>query len=194
VTAALRRLWRRRAVRLGAIGVSISFLLVVLVDLLIARHEHVPEDLLRLVRRTAEEVDLDPDLGEALVRVESGGDPRAVSPKGALGLTQLMPSTGRWLAERERLALASDDDLFDPRTNLRLGLGYLASLLRRYEGDERLAIAAYNAGPGRVDRWRSEHPDLGTDDLVARVAFDETRRHVDRVIRTRDQLRRDRGR
>jgi len=98
-----------------------------------------------LVREIADQHGLDPKLLHALLIVESAYNPRAVSPAGAQGLAQLMPGTAADLGVR---------DPFDPAQNVRGGGQYLAGMLARYR-DVRLALAAYNAGPGRVDRARA---------------------------------------
>jgi soluble lytic murein transglycosylase-like protein len=94
---------------------------------------------------------LDPTLVLAVVKVESGFNNFAVSPKGACGLMQLMPATGAALAERIGLRWYGRRTLFDPVANVRLGVAYLQLLLRRYDGDLETALAAYNWGPSRID-------------------------------------------
>ncbi len=172
--------------------VTIGALLIVLTVLIIIRVRAVPTDVVHLVRTIAVEEGLDPDLAEALLRVESGGDVEARSRVGARGLMQLMPATAREIAAREGIDIEDDDDLVNPRTNIRLGLIYLGDMLRRFDQSEVLALAAYNAGPGRVQRWRQENPGLEPAALVREVAFDETRGHVAKVLETRDALRRKR--
>ena len=90
---------------------------------------------------------IDPQLAFDLVRVESAFNPRAVSPVGALGLTQLMPATAEALSPG-----ISRQQIFDRKTNLRLGFRFFSTLLARYDGDVRLALLAYNRGPTTVDR------------------------------------------
>jgi soluble lytic murein transglycosylase-like protein len=93
------------------------------------------------------------------VEAESGWDSKARSNKGAMGLTQLMPDTARGLGVH---------DPFDPRQNLKGGLSYLRDLLERYQ-DRRLALAAYNAGPGAVDRHDGVPPYKETRAYVSRI-------------------------
>ena len=88
---------------------------------------------------------IDPGLAFNLVRVESGFRRTAVSPKGAIGFTQIKPSTARWLDPT-----VTTKDLFDSETNLHLGFRYFRYLLQEYNGDTRLALLAYNRGPSRV--------------------------------------------
>ncbi len=104
------------------------------------------------VLRAAERFDLEPRLIEAVIQVESGGDRRAVSPAGAMGLMQLMPGT--WSDLRSQLGLG--DDPFDPEDNVLAGTAYLRWLLDRY-GREGF-LSAYNAGPGRYKQSLSGRP------------------------------------
>jgi len=112
-----------------------------------------------LIQRIAPLWGVDPGLVEALVRVESNYDPFAVSPKGAMGLMQLMPRT----AARFHVT-----DAFDPLQNLEGGTRYLSELLTRY-GEVRLALAAYNAGEEAVDRYQGMPPYRETRQYVGRI-------------------------
>jgi Rod binding domain-containing protein len=112
-----------------------------------------------LVREVAAEVGVDARLALALVETESGFNPRARSPKGAMGLAQLMPDTARGLGVTDPL---------DPRQNLKGGLTYLKRMLEKYQ-DRDLALAAYNAGPGAVDRHKGIPPYRETRAYVARI-------------------------
>jgi soluble lytic murein transglycosylase-like protein len=89
------------------------------------------------------------DLVRAVMQVESAFNPNAMSPKGAMGLMQLMPSTARQYGVR---------NAFNPAENVRAGVAYLRGLLDRYSNNEELALAAYNAGPGAVDKYRQAVP------------------------------------
>lgn len=106
----------------------------------------IPADLSTAIYDIAMTEGIDPALAFSLIRVESGFTRRAVSSAGAVGYTQVMPSTAFWLQPGlER------DDLFERDTNLRLGFRYLRMMIEQYDGDLHLALLAYNRGPGRVD-------------------------------------------
>ncbi|MFQ5530651.1 MAG: transglycosylase SLT domain-containing protein [Gemmatimonadota bacterium] len=117
----------------------------------------IPADLAEAIREAAQREDLDPDVAFRLVATESSFRRRAISPVGAVGYTQLMPSTAAWLEPG-----LTEGDLFDRDTNLRLGFRYLRMLLDQY-GDARLALLAYNRGPGVVSgiMARGENPANG---------------------------------
>jgi soluble lytic murein transglycosylase len=132
---------------------------------------------------------VDPSLLRGLAAAESGGDPRARSRAGAVGLLQVLPSTAAEQARRLGLDPARVD-LEDPATNLRLGAAYLGWLLAQFGGDERFALAAYNAGPENVRRWRLRAPDADSEGVVRREGFPETRAHGARVLRFREAYRR----
>lgn len=117
-------------------------------------------DLNSLVRRAASQLDVEPELIHAVIRQESGYDPYAVSHKGAKGLMQLMPATAKRFGVK---------DVFDPAENVQGGVKYLRQLLDRYDGDRRLALAAYNAGEGAVDRFGGIPPYRETQDYVERI-------------------------
>jgi len=114
----------------------------------------IPADLAADIYDIALSEGIEPSLAFRLVRIESGFVQRAVSPVGAVGLAQLMPSTAFWLDPSLSYA-----DLFDRKTNLRLGFRYLRSMIEKYDGDLRLALLAYNRGPGTVDMVLDEGRD-----------------------------------
>lgn len=106
----------------------------------------IPANLTAAIYDVALSEGIDPDLAFRLVWVESRFNPRALSKVGAIGLAQVLPSTGRLYEPGLTIA-----QLYDPHTNLRLGFRYLRDLLERYNGDLETALLAYNRGPGRVD-------------------------------------------
>jgi soluble lytic murein transglycosylase-like protein len=106
---------------------------------------------------------LEPALLRALIRVESNFNHQAVSPVGARGLMQIMPFTARELGDRRAL------ELRNPRANIRTGARYLRTLINQFEGDLRLALAAYNAGPAAVARYHGVPPYAETRAYVVKV-------------------------
>mgnify|MGYP005840383975 CR=1 FL=1 len=128
----------------------------------------------------AGEHQLDPWLLMAIARRESAFNPQARSAVGARGLMQLMPATARQLADQAGMSLTADS-LFDADTNIALGSRYLNQLLQRYAGNRILALAAYNAGPHRVDRWLDQQP-TPFDVFIESIPFYETREYVQAVL------------
>ena len=118
------------------------------------------DDLRRQINRAADKYNIDEELIRAVIQVESGWRRDAVSVKGAMGLMQLMPRTA---------AMLGVDDAFDPGQNIEGGVKYLAQLTDKYNGDVEMALAAYNAGPSRVD-------------AAGGAPFQETARYVRNVM------------
>jgi soluble lytic murein transglycosylase-like protein len=115
-----------------------------------------------LIRQHAIQRGIRPELVRAVIQVESAFNPRALSPKGAMGLMQLMPATAKQFGVI---------DPFNPAENIRAGVSYLRQLLDRYDDDERLALAAYNAGPGAVDKYGSKVPPYKeTQNYVSKIS------------------------
>ena len=132
----------------------------------------IPTSLAKDIYQAAVEHEIEPKTAFGLVRAESSFRSSATSPVGATGLTQLMPATARWLAPG-----TTRQQLRDPDTNLRIGFKYLRSLIDKYDGDEKLALTAFNRGPGTVDRLlkRGSNPDNG---YAEKVWTGKSKKHV----------------
>lgn len=145
---------------------------------LFARHYDIPLDLATRIHGAARDAGVDPVLAFGLVDTESSFRRTVVSWAGAVGYTQVMPATARWMEPGVQRA-----DLFQTELNLKLGFEYLAYLLEYYEGDVRLALTAYNRGPGTVDNLleQGRDPENGYAD---RVLGTETRRGLLRFLRS----------
>jgi soluble lytic murein transglycosylase len=118
----------------------------------------------------------------ALIRAESAWQPDARSHADAYGLMQLLPVTGRRMARELQLPWAGTGTLFDPSANIRLGTRYLSQQAARFGGSPWLASAAYNAGPGPVQRWLGERSSLPADIFIETIPYRETREYVTRVL------------
>lgn len=132
-------------------------------------------------------VDIEWALAHSIIRQESMFDPEAQSPAGALGLMQLLPGTAQETARKMGLAHQTFWLTSRPEHNIALGSRYLSDLIRRYDGSYPLAIAAYNAGPGRVDKWLETFGDPRTGavdpiDWIEMIPIYETRNYVQRVL------------
>lgn len=133
---------------------------------------------------SSKENGLDPILVASLIRQESLWNPRATSGPGARGLMQLMPSVGKRIAESKGISPWDPSMLYQPAINIQLGTAHLSTLMKRYPATVR-ALAAYNAGESRVEKWSGK---LGADDteiFVERIPFVETRDYVRIILRNR---------
>jgi soluble lytic murein transglycosylase len=151
------------------------------------RHEDI-------IRQQAADKDLDPTLIAGVIYTESRFRDQT-SPAGAKGLMQLLPSTADDIARKSGGTAFVQGDLADPQVNISYGSFYLRYLLRRYGGNEVLAIAAYNAGEGRVDKWIFDARRRGEDfDHTRHIPFPETRDYVKRVTEAKARYRERYGR
>jgi len=121
---------------------------------------------------------IDPYFMAALIRQESMFNPTATSPAGAIGLMQVMPPTGRVIARSLGISGFTSAMLKQPELNLRLGSKYLADQIQAYDGRPDYVLAAYNAGPSRVARWRTFPEAVDPDLFMERIPFEETRDYV----------------
>lgn len=126
--------------------------------------------------------EVDPLLVAAVIKNESAFDPRRLSPEGAVGLMQILPSTAELVAADLQLDGVTHEHLYDPSMNIRFGTYYLAQLLDDFAGDEVAALAAYNAGPGRVSRWQQTEQ-WSNNSGLNRIPLMETRSYVLLVLR-----------
>jgi tetratricopeptide (TPR) repeat protein len=131
--------------------------------------------------KEAKKYKVDPFLISGVMRQESIFNPKIVSPAGAVGLMQIMPYTGKYIAEKKN-AVFSTDSLYIPEFNIRFGVYYVHELLEQFAGDMILALAAYNAGPHNAKRWGKENKNKEFDLFVEDIGFTETRRYVKKVM------------
>ena len=137
------------------------------------------EDLLK----AAAEAHVDPYLVAGLIRQESEFNPVVISRANAFGLMQLVPATGKMLARQEGVTPFSTMMLLDPRVSLKLGTAYLRAQLDHWNGNLEQTLAAYNAGPGRVQQWLAGARFREPAEFVESIPFTETREYVQSVIR-----------
>lgn len=134
------------------------------------------------IKTSADEFGLDPYLVQSIMRCESSNDPSAVSDAGAIGLMQIMPDTGTWIAHKLDMdSVYTEDMLYDPETNVRFACWYLKFLTGRFDGDVMEMVAAYNAGHGSVEDWLKD-PRFSLDGKLTSIPFEQTARYYDKVM------------
>jgi soluble lytic murein transglycosylase len=124
---------------------------------------------------------LDPYFVCGLICQESHYESGIVSPAGAIGLMQLMPTTARTQARKSAIPFAADD-LFEPRANLQIGISHIAELMTEFGGDTSLVLAAYNAGKSASQSWFEEFGDSDPDVFIEKIPYRETRLFVKRIV------------
>lgn len=146
-----------------------------------ARNGGLPLTDTGIIRQQAAEKRLDPALIAAVIYAESKFEPRP-SSAGAQGLMQILPATAYYLAHLSGGRRFTASDLSSPSINVAYGSYYLRYLLNHYDGDEMLAVAAYNGGLANVDRWVAQAKAAGTHLTAEQIPFPETREYVQRVL------------
>lgn len=190
-----RRAARQRAVRRRAFT-FLGFLAVVALGALLlqpffttaVRDLGLPLQHEATIREQAKEKQLDPTLVAGVIYAESKFSD-ATSSAGALGLMQLLPSTAHFIAERTGGSRFTTEDLSTPDINIAYGSWYLRYLLDNYDGNEVLALAAYNGGETNVNRWLADAEARGQRFGLESIPFSETRAYVERVLDARKQYR-----
>lgn len=135
------------------------------------------------IREQAERYDVDPFLIASIIRVESNFKLGKESKKGALGLMQLMPDTAQWAMEQAKIPEVTMDHIkHKPEASIEIGTWYLRSLDNQFKGNRIAVIAAYNAGPGKVEGWLKKGVWDGKLESVKDIPIGETRHYIQRVI------------
>lgn len=130
---------------------------------------------------------IDPFLVAAIIKNESNFEHKAVSGVGAVGLMQIMPDTGRWIAEQMGLENYTDKDLYKTRTNIRMGCWYIGELEHEFQRNMALVMIAYNAGRGQTKEWMEQNGWDYNFNSVEAIPYPDTREYVDKVLRDRDK-------
>ena len=141
-----------------------------------------PTHFRRIVESECAARSIDASIEFSLIRQESLFEPTAVSWVGARGLSQIMPSTGRWVARRLGIRGFTNSHLFDPRVNIRFGTEYLSVQLEEFDGDIMRSLAAYNGGPEASERWWEYGGGRDTDVFVEDIGYAQTAEYVRRVF------------
>lgn len=143
------------------------------------------QDYSEYVERYAKEYNVDPLLIYSIIKAESNFDDEAVSGKGATGLMQLMDNTAKEIATNESLEYVSNESLFDPETNIKLGVKYFADLIAIFK-NEAVALAAYNAGMGTVQGWIDKGTIKADGSDIENIPYNETNMYVRKILKDYD--------
>ena len=176
---------KKRSIALKILLCAFVLFVIAIIGVIFLVNRYYPLRYVDLVNEHAEMFDLEPELVFAVIHAESRFNSSAVSRAGASGLMQIMESTAYWLAPQTGLDdFNYEDQIFDPAVNIRLGTFYLNMLIDRF-GDVDVALAAYNAGSGRVRGWLGD-PEFSEDGLTLdHIPFPETRNYIERVASNR---------
>ena len=173
-----------KAIKWLIIIIAIIFILFYVVRIQDIIMERIyPKKYEEYVEKYSKENNLDPLLVYAIIKAESNFNEKAISSTKAKGLMQLMDETAREIAEKNGYTLQSSEDIFNPETNIRIGTKSFSQLLEKYNGNEKLAMCAYNAGMGNVDNWIEEGiiKEDGSD--IENIPYKDTNAYVRKILR-----------
>ena len=146
----------------------------------------IPTDLMPIINKEARNFGIDPLFLASIIQAESSGRVKVISQRGACGLMQLMPATAEELAKELKMKYHRSD-LFYPEINIRLGTYYIYKLLRRFNNNTAIALAAYNTGPTRVARWLRESPNQNFFTILKQKGSKETISYVYKILNDYNQ-------
>lgn len=132
------------------------------------------------VTKYSQAYEIDPFMVYSIIKVESSFDEMAESNKGARGLMQITPTTGKWIAEKLKIKEFNSDDLFTPEINIMMGTWYFSYLTEKFDNNIDLAIAAYNAGPGSVQNWLKDKEISKNGEELNHIPYKETANYVNK--------------
>lgn len=136
-----------------------------------------------IIDKYASEYDLDPYFVAAIIKVESKFNEKAQSSKNARGLMQITPITGKWASEELNIPHYSEEALFVPDTNIRIGCWYLNQLRKEFADNVQLILAAYNGGSGNVRKWLQDRRYSEDGKILKEIPFPETKLYVEKVVK-----------
>jgi soluble lytic murein transglycosylase len=186
--------FRRRRRRRVTLTLGVALLAALAAAVVVPRLPDVVRELALplahedIIRQQASAKELDPSLLAAVIYAESKFRD-ATSHAGARGLMQITPATAKYIAHLSGGTAFEQGDLATPQVNIAYGSYYLRYLLRRYDGNTVLALAAYNGGEGNVDRWIARSGGSERSFTADQIPFTETREYVDRVLTARSSYR-----
>lgn len=164
--------------------VMLSVLIVIAVSSKIILKNFYPLKYEESILKYSKEYKVDPNLVAAVIKAESKYNERAQSPKGATGLMQIMPDTGKWIAETIGVESFNVEMLWDPELNIKMGTWYLSNLSEEFNGDILLIIAAYNGGSGNVTKWLNNEEYSKNGEELTDIPFKETKNYVRNVTQS----------
>ena len=144
-----------------------------------------PIEYFSIINKESKKEFIDPYFVCAVIKAESGFNEDAISPVGAIGLMQIMPETGEWIAEKNDINFEVWD-LQEPQFNIQIGVQYLDFLLDYWEQDLPKTIASYNAGQNKVAEWIEKEIWDGTKENISDIPYEETRNYVEKVLKYYD--------
>lgn len=171
----------RKNKKLRKLLLVLAIAVIIIGNFKIILRSFFPLEYKESILRYSELYNVDPNWIAAVINTESKFNVDAVSSKGAMGLMQIMPDTGLWIAELIGIENFSEEMIKEPEINIYLGTWYLNKLSDDFNGDYDLVLAAYNGGPGNVAKWLGD--DKYSDDGVKlrTIPFDETKKYVKKV-------------